>query len=454
MKPVPPPHKPRLEGMRAFYIVWAGQFFSIFTSEMTAFVITLWAWQLTGSATALVLVGVASFVPRTLLSPFAGTLVDRWDRKWVMVLSDGGAALATAYLLVMFITGQAEIWHLYLAGAFAGAFRAFQYPATSAAITTLVPQDRLTRANSMVSLITSASGVGAPLLAGGLIALLDVGGILVIDLVTFFFALATLLMVHIPRPEMTPEGETGRGSVWHETVQGARYIMARASLVSIFLLFMVSNIAAGFVFPMLNPMVLARTGNDAASLGLVRSAGSFGFMAGGLLLTLWKGPKKRILGVNLGFIAEGLFGALLLGAGRSLTPWMIGFFMLGVANTVINSLYIAILQAKVAPDIQGRIFGLEFLTSTVSYPIGQLAAGLAADTWLEPAMLPGGSLAQIFNGLVGVGPGAGLGLIIITGGLISIVVGLVGFLIRPVRDIEDLLPDYHPDPAPETAASS
>jgi len=428
--------------MRAFYVLWSGQFVSIFASQMTSFAITLWAWDLTGSATALALVGVASFVPRTLLSPIAGTLVDRWNRKLMMALSDGGAALATAFLLVMFYTDQAQVWHLYLAGLLVGSFGAFQYPATSSVITTMVPREDFSRANSLQSLIGSASGIGAPLLAGGLVALIGIRGILVIDLLTFFIALTTLLIIHIPQPEPTNEGQAGRGSVMQETLHGLRYILDRSSLVAIITLFMISNIASGFIFPMVNPMVLARSGNDAAILGVVRSAGSAGFVAGGLLMSAWKGPRRRIFGVNLGFILEGLLGAALLAFGRSLLPWMAGIFTIGVTSTVINSLYIAVLQAKVAPDLQGRIFGIEYLASSASYPVGQLAAGMLADNVLGPAMSSGGSLAPTLGPLFGAGEGGGLGLVIVFGGLLAIAVGLAGQLVRPIREIERLLPDH------------
>jgi MFS family permease len=434
-------HPPRLQGMRAFYVLWSGQFVSIFGSAMTSFAITLWAWDFSQSATTLVLVGLASLLPRTLLSPFAGTLVDRWNRKLVMALSDSGAAIATAFLLILFANGRTQLWHLYLAGFLVGGSGAFQYPATVSVITTMVSKEQLSRANSLRSLIGSASSVGAPLLAGGLIAVIGINGILVIDLVTFFLALAALLIIHIPQPAPTEAGETGRGSFWQETINGLNYILARASLVSIFLLFMASNISAGFVTPMINPLVLARSGNDAAVLGLVRSAGSIGFVAGGLLMTVWKGPRRRMNGVALGFIMEGLLGALVLGLGRNAPAWMIGFFMAGVAITVVNTLYIAILQAKIAPDLQGRIFGIEYLITTASFPIGQLIAGFLGDNWLEPAMRAPGGLANAFDWLVGTGPGAGFGLVIVIGGLLTAAVGVSCWLIRPVREIETLLPD-------------
>jgi len=430
---------PRLQGMQAFYVMWSGQFVSIFASQMTSFAITLWAWDFSQSATTLVLVGLASFLPRMVLSPFAGTLVDRWNRKLVMALSDAGAALATAFLLTMFFTGQAQIWHLYLAGFFVGGFGAFQYPATTSVITTMVAKDQLSRANSLQSLISSASGIGAPLLAGGLIAWIGISGILVIDLVTFFLALATLLIIHIPQPVKTPEGEGGQGTFWLETLHGLRYILDRSSLVAIFLLFMTSNISAGFISPMINPLVLSRSGNDAAVLGLVRSAGSAGFLAGGLLMSAWKGPRRRIYGVAVGFIVEGLLGAAILGLGRSAPAWMVGFLVTGLSITIVNTLYITILQAKIAPDLQGRVFGIEYLATAASFLIGQLMAGLAADRWFEPAMQSSNGLAGFFDVLVGTGPGAGVGLVVLIGGLLTAAVGVSCFIIRPIREIETLL---------------
>ena len=437
-----PPRPSRLHGMRAFYLLWSGQFVSIFASQMTSFAITLWAWDFSQSATTLVLVGLASLLPRMFLSPFAGTLVDRWNRKLVMALSDAGAAVATAFLLILFVNDRTQLWHLYLAGLLVGGSGAFQYPATSSVITTMVPQDQFSRANSLRSLIGSASGVGAPLLAGGLIALIGIDGILVIDLITFFLALATLLIVPIPQPAPTEEGEAGRGSFWQETLNGLNYILARSSLVAIFLIFMASNISAGFVTPMVNPLVLARSGNDAAVLGLVRSSGSVGYVVGGLLMSIWKGPRRRINGVVLGFITEGMLGALVLGLGRNAPAWMIGFFIAGLAITVVNTLYIAILQAKVAPDLQGRIFGIEYLITTASFPIGQLIAGFVGDNWLEPAMQPSGNLAGTLGWLVGTGSGTGFSLVILIGGLLTAAVGVSCTLIRPIREIETLLPDH------------
>jgi hypothetical protein len=432
-----------LSGLRAFYLLWVGQFVSIFATRMTRFAITLWAWDLTGTATGLVLVGAATYLPNLFLSPFVGTLVDRWDRKLTLALSDAGAALSTLVLLILFVTGRAQVWHLYVTGFVTGAFGTFQYPAYSAVVTTMVPKKHYARANSLRSVVGSASGILAPLLAGSLLAIVDIPVILVIDLVTFAMAVGTLLLVEIPKPTSTAEGQRGKGSLWQETAAGVRYILARSSLTAIFLYFTASNVFAAFSFPLLSPAILAKTGDNSVTLGLVQSAGSIGFLAGGLLMSIWGGGKgRKIHLVNMSFILWGVLGALVFGPSWVLPAWLIGSFFMALFNPIINSAYAAILQAKVAPDLQGRVFALEEMISTASFPIGQIIAGLAADAIFEPALAAGGWLVPSLGWLFGSGRGAGMGLLIAAAGLMAILVGIGGYVIRPIYEIEARLPDY------------
>jgi MFS family permease len=432
--------------MRSFYILWVGQFLSIFASRMTGFAITLWAWDLTKSATALVLVGVAYTLPGAIFSPFAGALIDRWNRKMIIMLSDLSAAISTFILLILFATNRIEMWHIYVSVIFSGIFGSFQYPAYSSVITMMVPKDQYSRANSLRSLISSASGIGAPLLAGALLLVIDISGIMVIDLVTFFIALGTLLAIHIPEPKESAIGKAGKGSIWTETMHGFNYIRAKESLFGIFLLFAFSNLAASFIFPMISPMILSKTGSDSVILGTIKSVGSVGFLVGSVITSVWVGPKKRMHGINLGFILWGVLGAFVFGLGWSMLAWVIGAFFISVFNPMINSFYIAILQAKIEPDLQGRIFGLENSISTITFPLGQLIAGLSVDHVLEPALMPGGSLANSLGKLTGTGAGAGIGLIVVIGGIFAILTGVAGYLFKPVREIETLLPDYEPTP--------
>lgn len=435
-------HRSSLRGMRAFYVLWVGQFISIFATRMTNFAITLWAWDLTGTVTGLVLVGVISFLPGVLLSPFAGTLIDRWNRKLVLALSDAGAALSTAFLLYIFLTGQAEIWHLYVTGAISSAFGAFQYPAYAAVVTTMVPKEQYARANGLKSVVGSASGIAAPLLAGALLAIIDIQAIMVIDLITFGLAMLTLIVVFIPQPELSKEAQEGKGTVWSETVFGFQYIFKRSSLVAIFLLFTLSNIGMAFLYPMIDPMILSKTGDNSVILGMTRSASSVGFLVGGLVISAWKGSKKQIYTIIGSFIIQGILGGVLFGAAWSIPLWLFGSFSLAFFTPIINSVYVAILQSKVEPGLQGRIFGIEEAVSTVSYPAGQLLAGQLADNIFEPGLITDSLLANTAGLLVGTAPGAGIGLVMVLGGFIGIVKGLIGYFVKPIREIETLLPDH------------
>src|SRR3990172_8175444 len=186
-------HRPT--GMTAFTIVWFGQVISLLGSAMTQFALTIWAWQITGSATALALVGFFNFGPTVLLSPIAGALVDRWNRKLVMMLSDLAAGLSTVVILVLYATDNLQIWHLYIAGAFSGAFQAFQFPAYSASISLMMPKEQYARANGMISVADFGSGIFAPVLAALLLGAIGIGGVLAIDIVTFVAAIGALLFV-------------------------------------------------------------------------------------------------------------------------------------------------------------------------------------------------------------------------------------------------------------------
>ncbi len=215
---------PRPKSMKAFLLIWFGQVFSMIGSAMTNFAMGIWAWDKTGQATPLALVGLFSFAPIVIISPIAGVLVDRWNRKWVMFFSDIGAGLMTLTIFFLMITGRLEIWHLYITGAISGMFGAFQWPAYSAAITLMVDKKQYARTSGMISMAESGVGITAPILAGFLIPLIEVKGIIAIDLATLVIALAFLLMVFIPEPERKPRDRT-RGAFFRELVFGFNYLL-------------------------------------------------------------------------------------------------------------------------------------------------------------------------------------------------------------------------------------
>ncbi len=434
--------KRRPAGMFGFSIVWLGQLVSVSGSGMTRFALTLWVYEQTGSATALAVVALFSFAPAVVLSPIAGVIVDRVSRKKVMIASDFAAGLSTVALLILYSTGHLQIWHLWVAGFFASAFESFQFPAYSAAITTMIHKKHFTRANSMLSMVDSASLIIAPAAAGALYYTLGISGIMLIDIVTFVFAIGMLLLVVIPNPVQTAVGRASRGSLLKETAFGFRYIYSKPSLLGLLLIFFATNLTFGLAMILLAPMILARTNSDPFIYGTAMTMFGVGGVVGGLLVAAWGGFKRRIHGVLLGLIFGSLFGLIIIGLGQSLLLWAVGAFLLMFFMPLVNGSSQAIWQAKVQPDIQGKVFATRRLIAQISAPAAMILGGRLADVVFEPAMAPGGALAPIFGPLVGTGPGAGMGLLFVFAGILTVIVALMGYLAPAVRQVESRLPDY------------
>ena len=428
-------------GMTGFVVVWIGQFISLLGSGMTTFAISIWAWQETGQATTLALAGFFGFGPMVLLSPVAGAIVDRSNRKLVMMISDLAAGLATIVLLLLYQGDQLEIWHIYVLNALAGAFGAFQFPAYSAAVTMMVPKEQFGRVNGMMALAHSASGIFAPLAAGVFIGFIGVGGVMVIDIVTFIVAIGALLLVHIPQPEETEEGKRSRGSLWQESLFGFKYIFGRPSLLGLQMVFFFANFIGTLSFILVTPMILARTGNNESLLGSVLSIGSVGGVLGGLLLSVWGGPKRKIHGVLLGMVLVSL-SQVGVGLGRDFWAWALANGAVALVIPVLNGSNQAIWQAKVAPDVQGRVFAVRRLIAQITAPLAMLLGGPLADRVFEPAMAVGGNLTAGLGWLVGSGTGAGMALMFVITGSLGVLVGFGGYLFPAVRNVETILPDH------------
>jgi DHA3 family macrolide efflux protein-like MFS transporter len=436
------PSSSPLSGMRGFLVVWFGQVVSLLGTAMSAFALTIWAWQITGKAEALALVGFFSFAPAIIFGPIAGALVDRWNRKLVMAISDIAAGMATIAVFFLYNSGQLQIWHLYVTGAFTGAFQAFQWPAYSAAISTMLPKEQYARAFGLMSIAEAGSGILAPVLAGLLLTVIGLNGILTIDIVTFIFAVGMLMLVPIPQPAATAEGQAGKGSLWQESLYGFRYIFARPSLFGLQLVFFAGNLLGSLGFTVMTPMILARTASNATVLGSVQSAGAVGGVIGGLLLSAWGGPKRKIHGVLIGHVLIGVLGQALLGVGRALPVWAASSFASALVVVILNGSNQAIWQAKVPPDLQGRVFSVRRLIAQISAPVAMIAAGVLADRVFEPAMQEGGALYDSFRWLVGSGPGAGMALMLIASGLLAACVGVVPYAIPTIRNVETIMPDH------------
>jgi hypothetical protein len=438
--------------MFAFIVIWLGQIVSVLASGMSQFALTIFMYEKTNSATALGLMQVFYITPFLLISPFAGVMVDRYDRKLMMMVSDLGAGLATIGILAVLYFDVWQFWHMYVASVIFGLGNAFQWPAYSAAISTMIPKEQLGRANGLMSLMEAGPAVVAPILAGALLPLIKLTGILFLDVATFLFAIGALLLVYIPQPVRTKEGAQAGGGMLKEAAYGFKYIFARPSLLGLQLIFFAGNLFSGIGFTVFAPMILSRSGNDSLMFGSVQSAGAIASVVGGVLMSAWGGFKQRVHGVLLGWILSGI-GMAIIGLAGGLPVWITGIAIASLVGPLVNASNQAIWQSKVAPDLQGRVFSARRLIAWFTNPISPIIGGTLADYVLEPAARIGTGLPAAFSWLVGTGPGSGMGLLIVSCGFAASFVGLAGYFIRPVRHVESILPDHdtlakaEPDPA-------
>ncbi|MGB9834703.1 MAG: MFS transporter [bacterium] len=433
--------KKPLNGMRSFFIVWAGQVFSLLGSAMSRFALTIWAYQITGQATSLTTMAFCAFGPEVFMSPFAGALVDRWNRKLTMALSDIATGVSTLTMLVLLLLGKLEIWHVYIAVAFAGFFTSFQWPAYSASISLMVPKGQYARASAMISLAESGTGILAPIFAASLIGFIGVAGIFGLDIITLLLALGALLIARIPQPQRSQEGLRAQGTLWKESFYGFKFIFSRPSLLGLQTIFLFGNMFSSIGGILASPMILAKTNQNATILGAADSIGGLGGVLGGILLSIWGGPKRKVHGVFLGWALSSLLGLVMLGAGGNFLFWAGGMFLGSFISPLINASNQAIWQSKVPPDIQGKVFSIRRLIAQVVSPISIVVAGPLADRVFEPLMRnanPLYSLGRVF----GTGPGSGMALLITLMGLLVVLVGLSGYLIPAVRDVEKIIPDH------------
>jgi DHA3 family macrolide efflux protein-like MFS transporter len=443
----------RPAGMTAFIIILVGQIFSLLGTNMTNLGIPIWVYNQTHRATDLTVMQGLFTAALLVMSPFAGVWVDRLSRKLTMMLSDLAAGLVTVGILILYVTGQLQIWHLYVSAVIQGAFQTFQWPAFSAAITTMLPKEHYTRASTLLDTAGLGGFLLGPVMAGALLGTMgDDRGltlILLIDIVTATVAVGTLLFVHIPQPTtVSTEAEAARGSILKEAAFGFRYIFERPSLLGLQSIFLVGNFFCVISFSLMAPMILARTGSNELLFGSVQSIGAVGGLVGGIIISAWGGFKRRIHGVLLGWFFSGIAGLFIMGLARpepawaGLPIWAGGLFIEFFISSLLNGSNQGIWQAKVPPDLQGRVFSTRRLIAWLADPAAAFIAGPLADQVMEPAMREGGALAGRLGWLVGQGPGAGMSLIFIVMGLCSAMVGLGGYLFPAIRNAEDILPDH------------
>jgi DHA3 family macrolide efflux protein-like MFS transporter len=433
--------------LRKFAAIWSGQLFSAVGTGLTEFALGVWVFQRNGSATEYALVAFCIMLPHIVLSPLAGALVDRWDRRWTMIVGDTGSALSTLVMGALLWTGQLDVWQVYLGVLASSSFAALQVPAYMALMSQVVPKQHLGRANGMNEFSWATGQVIAPLAAGVLVTVISVYGVMLIDAVTFLIAVAVVLAIPVRRLQVEASDDAATDeSLRREMAFGWKYIAARPGLLGLVGFFFIINFSMGTFNALFTPLVLSFEGPEV--LGTLLSVGSVGLVLGGVVMSVWGGPRRRVHGV-LGLAP--LFGLGLIVMGSLPWPPLIAAaaFMFFVTHPIINGADHALWQTKVPLEVQGRVFATRRAIENASSLLAFLIAGPLADGVFDPLLAVGGPLAGSLGQVLGVGPGRGIGLMFVLVGLPPMMAAVLGYASGSLRRIDHDLPDAVSDEASE-----
>ena len=398
-----------------FFTIWGGQALSLLGSQLVQFALIWWLTKTSGSGTVLAIASLFGLVPHVILGPFAGTLVDRWNRRVVMIVADSVSALAIVALAILFATGQAQIWHIYILMFIRSVAGAFHSNAMMASTSLMVPKEHLARIQGLNQMLWGGMSVFSAPLGALLLEFLPLQGILAIDVITALVAIIPLFFIAVPQPErvtMVSSAE-GKAGFWQDFASGFKYVWGWPGLLLICLMAMQVNFLLNPAFSLLPLVVTKHFHGQAIQLATLDSLWGIGVIAGGLVLGAWGGFKRRIHTAMAGVIGIGL-GCLMMGLlPPTAFPWAVAvMFILGFVNPIANGPLLAAVQAAVAPDMQGRVFSLIGSLAAAMSPIGLLIAGPVSDR---------------------VGPQAWF----IVGGIVTVLTGLAAFFVPAVMRFED-----------------
>ena len=413
-----------IKQLHSFLLLWGSQTVSQLGTAMTDYAIIIWVYSQKGTASSVTLLTVCSFLPTIFLRFLAGSMVDRWRKKRIMLIADLLAACGTLAVFVLHSAEVLEIWHLYVINFLLSLMNAFQEPASFVAVSMLVPKEHYARASGLQGFGGAAISILAPALGALLLAYGGLELVLIVDLVTFAIAFLVLLfLIRIPEVEKT---ETEEEPFSQTCLAGIRYLREHTAILRITLFLAVINFLAKLGNDgMISPFILGRTGNNQPVLGAVESFTALGVLAGSLIVTMTKPVKKRI---PLIFITTGLifFGNIIQSLTSQPWLWCAAAFGSYLFAAVMNVNMDTLMREKVPLEMQGRVFSAKSTLQNFTIPIALLLGGVLADKVFEPFMLTDSPTQQILSGLFGTGKGAGIG-------LMFFIVGIAGILISFTR---------------------
>ncbi len=377
--------KTNISELRSFLILWITQSFSSLGSAMTNFAVVIWSYQQQGSALTTALLMVCSYGPYVLLSIFAGALSDRWNKKVTMLVSDSFAALCTVSVLLLLITDNLQVWHLYAINTLNGLMNTVQQPASDVAITLLTPEKHYQKVSGMRSFSQSLVTVLTPVLATAILSFTSIHFVILFDLITFAVAFVGLLFF-VKIPKLKAQAGARRETVLQSVKTGLQYLGENRGILDLILFLAVINFTASIFSAALPAMLLSRTGGGEIALGMVNTLTGVATILGSLMVTILPPPKSRVRVICNCLLFSMSTENFILAFGRNTPIWCLGAVLGWIFIPVMNANMDVLFRSKIPLEIQGRVYSARNTLQFFTIPLGYLSGGILVDRVFEPFM--------------------------------------------------------------------
>lgn len=423
--------------IKLFLMIMLGQVISLLGSNISSYAVGIWLYNKTGSIGDFSLIAVCALLPNILLAPIAGVVADRYDKRKIMIGGDLCAILGTCFVLIMYSLEKLEVWQLCIAIIISSIGSTFQSPAFLSAIPVLVPKYYLGQANGILQFAWASGSMLGPILGASALHLLSMKGVLLLDFITCFASVGILLMVRFPKRIF----KTREEPFIRELIGGWHYIIKRHSLVVMVIFFVIANTLMSLITVVFTPLAIAIS--SPTQLGVVLAANAIGVVIGSIIMSIWGGTKKRADGM-IGFLIMTACSIIIMGFRPSVLCVGIGLFTFGLSIAFVDTHWQIMIQSKVGLELQGRVFSINQMIVSIFRPIAMLLAAPLCENVFTPFIESTSKISSLVRTIIGNDSTRGMGLLLITTGGILLGWSLLGFNYKPLRKMEEYLPDAIP----------
>ena len=412
-----------------FVLLWGTQSLSKLGSSLTPFALVLWSYSLTGSALASAMLTVSTYVPYILLSLPVGAFTDKMDKKMLMLIADSVAALCTLSVLVLYLRGSLELWHIYLLNAVTGAMQTIQEPSSEVATTLITPEDRYQKAGALKAFSYSLINMASPVIATALYSIGGLSAVILVDLSTFLLAFLSLIFfVRIPKQEKGKENI----SVLANLKEGLFFLWKNRGVLEVILFLGAINFIASIYNAALPAMVLSF--ESEGILALINFVAGFAMILSSVISTLLPAPKSRVSVIITSLFISMSTENFLLSFSRCPYIWALGAFLGWMCIPIMNTNLDALMRSSIPSEIQGRVYSARNMLQFFTIPLGYLAGGVLVDSVFEPFMASTDNSLLLF--LFGEEKGSGAAFLFAVIGVLGVLVCLIFSRMKALRELD------------------